>query len=51
MIEYKGHYIEKDLLGHDFYTVFFEGDDVVFPSVSAAKHFIDVISEIPAENE
>lgn len=45
MKEYKGYYIEKDLLGGSFYTVQYCGDDVVFSTVAEAKKFIDEVSE------
>ena len=45
MKEYKGYYIEKDLLGHNYYTVFFECDDVVFYTVKEAKDFIDEVTQ------
>ena len=48
MIEYKGYFIEKDLMGNAFYTVQYCGDDIVFCSIQEAKTFID---EISAENE
>lgn len=41
---YKGYYIERDLLGGNFYTVQYCGDDVVFMSIAEAKEFIDEIT-------
>lgn len=40
-ITYKGYDIDFDVYGQEEYTVFFEGDDLYFNTLSEAKSFID----------
>lgn len=40
-ISYKGYDIDFDVYGQEEYTVFFEGDDLYFNTLSEAKSFID----------
>lgn len=42
LIEYKGYTIEKGLYGLNYYTVQYDGDDLVFKTETEAKRFIDV---------
>ena len=40
---YNGHWIEHNFYGNGEYTVFYNGDDVVFDTEEEAKKFIDKI--------
>ena len=47
---YKGYEIDTNMIPGMF-TVFFEGDEVVFDSEAEAKEFIDSIAQEGKENE
>lgn len=40
-IQYKGQAIMKDIFGGDGWTVYCDGDEVVFDTIEEAKAFID----------
>ena len=44
MKEYKGYYIEYNFYGWREYTVFYNGDDVVFRTEQEAKEFIEEVA-------
>ena len=41
MIEYKGYIIEQNFYNKNEYTVYYEGDDLIFNTLKDAKEFID----------
>ena len=39
--QYKGYWIEFNVYGDGEYTVFYDGDDLCFETLSEARKFID----------
>lgn len=42
-MEYKGYYIEFNIYGLNEYSVQYNGDDLIFKTIQAAKDFIDTL--------
>ena len=45
MIEYKGYIIEQNFYNKNEYTVYYEGDDLIFNTLKDAKEFIDSLEQ------
>ena len=45
MIEYKEYIIEQNFYNKNEYTVYYDGEDIIFNTLEEAKQFIDSLEE------